>query len=262
MNLKTDYHTHTTFSFDGHNTPDEMCAQALKLGYDTIALTEHAEWITGQGGLPRAAEYIEAVEACRQRYEPLGLRVLSGVELGNPHDYEFEVDELLSQHPFEMRIASLHWLYGENIHLAECFQGLDPHEVYTDYFTELGNMATLIDAEIVAHFDRIFLRGLKMGARPRLDRLESVIRDALVTIAWRGMALELNTRYLRHDPSWQHELTVMLRWFRDEGGERVVINSDAHRIEQIGLNGDLAMTILQEAGFEAPARLPVATRTS
>ena len=48
----------------------------------------------------------------------------------------------------------------------------------------------------------------------------------------------------------------MLRWFREEGGRRVVVNSDAHRVGQMGANLDLAAVILRDAGLAAAVLRP------
>ncbi len=90
-------------------------------------------------------------------------------------------------------------------------------------------MAASVDADIIAHFDRIMWRGVLLGTPLAPRHIESIIRDALATVARHNCALELNTRYLRSEPNWRKELLQMLHWLREEGGTRVVINSDAHR---------------------------------
>jgi len=249
-NIQTDYHMHSTYSVDGRATIEALCRRALDLGFREIAITEHAEWHPAYRGTFDIAGYFNELERCRSLFASEGLSLLSGVELGNPHDYPGEATQLVNDYPFEVRIASLHWLYGENIHDAFCFAGREPLEVYADYFTALGQMAAdFSPVDIIAHFDRILWRGSLLGAPLQLVPLEPVIRDALATIAWRGLALELNTRLLNHQPNWRPALTTMLRWFREEGGRHVVVNSDAHNTSQMGSNLDLALETLAIAGL-------------
>lgn len=256
----TDYHMHSRFSIDARDTIEALCRRALDLGFNEIAITEHAEWHPAYRGTLDVDGYFDELERCRGQFAPDGLAVLSGVELGNPHDYPDRAARLVTEYPFEVRIASLHWLYGENIHDATCFAGREPLEVYADYFASLGHMAAdFSPIDVIAHFDRILWRGSLLGAPLNLSLLENVIRDTLATIAWRGLALELNTRLLNHDPNWQAELETMLRWFREEGGRLVVVNSDAHAISQMGNNLDIALRLLAKVGL-APARLRVAER--
>jgi hypothetical protein len=57
-------------------------------------------------------------------------------------------------------------------------------------------------------------------------------------------------------PGWRPALVTMLNWFREEGGWRVVVNSDAHSIGQVGTNLDIARSVLQEAALEPTVLLP------
>lgn len=256
----TDYHMHSTFSVDGQDTIEAMCWRALSLGLKEIAITEHAEWHPlWHGNELEIDAYFDEINRLRVEFAPRGLTLLSGVELGNPHEFQAQANALVGNHPFDVRIASLHWLYGKNIHDAACFAGRDPMDVYADYFSALGHMTADFSAiDVVAHFDRILWRGALLGATFHPHRLESVIRDALATIAWRDLALELNTKFLSLSPGWRPALTTMLRWFREEGGQRVVVNSDAHRVDQMGVNMELARSVLSEAGLE-PTTLRTAT---
>ncbi|MEZ4516935.1 MAG: hypothetical protein R3C44_08895 [Chloroflexota bacterium] len=197
---------------------------------------------------------------CRQKFAPMGLTLLSGVEMGNPHQHLPEATAFLNRFPMDVRIASLHWLYGENIHDPVCFEGRDPQTVYADYFLELRNLVSGFGPiDILAHFDRILWRGTLLGAPFDPLTLEPLVRDTLSTVAWRGIALELNMRLLDHTPNWRSALATMLSWFAEEGGRHVVVDSDAHHINQLGSNLDLAVEVLQEAGLR-PARLSLAER--
>ena len=255
--ITTDYHIHSTFSPDGHHTPAEICRHALDRGLTEIAITEHAEWEPGssQKVFARVDDYFAAIEQCRATYEPLGLTIYTGVELGNPHENFAEALALVSAYPFDVILGSLHWLHGENIHDTSCFARRSAHEVYADYFTELGRMAAAFDLDIVTHFDRILWPGTLSGAMLDPWRLEPVVRDTLATIARRGQALELNTRFLTHTPSWNEALITMLRWFRLAGGIGVAVNSDAHRAGEVGRYTDIAAGLLLAAGFDLPAQL-------
>lgn len=249
--IKTDYHMHSTFSIDGQDTIEALCWRALALGMTEIAVTEHAEWHSRWHGHPLDAEgYFSEINRLRDEFAPRGLKLYSGVEMGNPHDFPRQANDLLAAHPYDIRIASLHWLYGENIHDTACFAGRDPIDVYADYFSAVGHMAAEFSAvDVIAHFDRILWRGTMLGAAFRLQSLEGIVRDMLATIAWRGLALELNTRLLNHSPNWRPALVTMLQWYHEEGGRRVVVNSDAHRTSQMGTNLEQARSILNEAGL-------------
>ena len=255
--ISADYHLHSTFSNDGQDTIEALCWRALALGFSEIAITEHAEWHPAWRGEFDVAGYLDEIARCQSQFAAHGLTLYSGVELGNPHEHTRQATALIAAYPFDVRVASLHWLYGHNIHDAACFAGRDPLDVYADYFAALGHMAAeTSDVDVIAHFDRILWRGTLLGTTFEPRAIENLVRDALATIAWRDLALELNTRYLNHAPTWRPALTTMLRWFREEGGQRVVVNSDAHRVAQMGANLDLAAEVLRDAGLTATTLQP------
>ena len=257
MKITTDYHIHTTFSPDGKDDMADLCQRALELGLTEIAFTEHAEWFPyfDWSGFPKADAYFAEIDRCRSFFGPLGLTIYAGVELGNPHSYPMQATALLQAYPFDIVLASLHWLYGENIHLEPCFAGRNPDDVYADYFTALGQMACDFNFDVVAHFDRIFWRGTELGTPLNPHRLETVIRRALAKIAASDRVLELNTRFLTYEPSWNDTLVTILTWFRAEGGTKVAVNSDTHNLNQLGRHMDIAATLLEAAGFTAPFKL-------
>lgn len=249
---KLDLHNHSQFSPDATDTMDAMCAHAVQQGLAAIAFTEHAEWHPRWHTMPAWDRYFAEIERCRAVDGPAGLTVLSGVELGNPHDHAAAAEALCAAYPFDVIVAAQHWLDGRSVQMEGCFHHRRPNDVYAAYFSALGEMAATTPAHIVAHFDRILWRGTMLGSPLQPRRVEGALRDCLATIAWRGPALELNTRFLRAEPNWRDELLLLLRWFREEGGRKVVISSDAHNTWQLGANGDLALDLLAAAGL-APA---------
>lgn len=237
----------------------EMCHRALAMGYRDIAFTEHVEWHPRAPYQPNLDDYFETIEACRTRYGPRGLNVLSGVEMGNAHTFARQARSLLRTYSFDVTVASLHWLDGDNIHTREAFSGRSPQIVYEHYFSELGAMIATVEANIIGHFDRILWRGSRCGACFDAARLEPIIRSAWQLLIARDMALELNTSMLRARHPWHQELVLMLRWFREEGGARVLVNSDAHATHELGLNLPLALDLLRFAGLTPLPRIAVDT---
>ena len=257
IQIRTDYHMHSTFSPDGNDMPQILCQEALNLGLEAIAITEHAEWHPAykDRGFPQVDAYFAAMERCRAEFEPHGLTVLTGVELGNPHQFVAEAAELVAGYPFDVVIAAIHQLDDQNIHLAPCFAGRTADEVYTAYFQEIEQMAINFEFDFVAHFDRIIWRGTELGRPLDPHRLEPVIRSAMATLAHYGQGLELNTRFLDRQLNWNDTIVTVLRWFQQAGGGRVFVNSDAHYAHQIGRNREIAARLLAEAGFETPAQI-------
>src|ERR1044071_1099904 len=107
VTLPADSHVHSEWSWDTLvGSMEGSCTRALDLGLPGIAFTEHLDFTTFSiafdgpyqsdvlSGLATAdgdltppvfdvAAYFAAVERCRERFP--ALRVLSGLEMGQPH---------------------------------------------------------------------------------------------------------------------------------------------------------------------------------
>ena len=106
-----DTHTHSTYSPDGKKSLSLMADTALKLGLQGIAFTEHAEWYRGDDayGYLSLPDYFASLSLLEKTYGKK-LTLLSGIELGNPHEFPDEVDALLNTWSFDFVIGSVHWI--------------------------------------------------------------------------------------------------------------------------------------------------------
>src|SRR6266498_2143665 len=128
--LPPDNHVHTQWSWDADaGSMEASCARAVELGLPSIAFTDHMEftrWVIapkGRGVLHRDAAkvgpdlqfdappldvdgYLECLQRCRDRFP--GLRILSGVEFGEPHWHPKELRALLDAGAWQRVLGSLH----------------------------------------------------------------------------------------------------------------------------------------------------------
>ena len=118
MVVPPDNHVHSEWSYD---TTDQAsmtgaCERALDVGVPAIAFTEHLDftrWSAGDPGMTAGLEprhrsriaplnitgYLAAIEECRQRFP--GLRILSGVETGEPHLFAASAGAVVGRHQFD-----------------------------------------------------------------------------------------------------------------------------------------------------------------
>ena len=244
-----DFHVHSRFSPDAHHSIDAICRRALALGLEAVAITDHVEWRRRGLGNEDLEGYFEDIQRAKCKYQPLGLHVLSGVEVGNPHDYPRKYSALLSLYPFDVVIASLHWLGEDNIHDDTLFDGKNPDQVYQRYFQEMAGMIQVCDFDILAHPDRIFGTGLRLETPPDLLKLAPWMRRAASSLAQKESLLELNTKYFSQYPDWGKTAAVFLNYFQDAGGSGLVINSDAHTPAEMTRSFQGAQLLLNKLGF-------------
>lgn len=262
--MPVDNHVHTQWSFD--TGPDgsmaRACEKALAVGLPAVAFTEHLEFTDWGAGDAFGADgpelnwwtkirpldvdgYFACIEECRQRYP--SLRILSGVEAGEPHLFAGSIAALLKTGPFERVLGSLHAIDHEGRLAAVdwLFGTVDADEVMHRYFAELVRMVRGGgDFEVLAHIDyprRYWPRGTNAYKEATY---EEEYRAVLRALAGSGRVLEVNTK----SPLAS---VTLLGWWREEGGTAVSFGSDAHLPWLVGGRFDLAVDIVEAAGFRA-----------
>ncbi|MEV4517344.1 PHP domain-containing protein [Dactylosporangium sp. NPDC049525] len=267
--LPADLHTHTEFSWDTATGDMEgSCARAVELGLPAIAFTEHTDFVTWDvtpATLPDrltrhitddvhltpppldVTGYLSAIDRCRTRFP--SLRIITGVELGEPHWFPTQTASLLAAAPFERVIGSLHSLAVAGRHrLVEdefALRGIPA--VLRDYFAEAIRMIhTCSDFSTLTHLDYP-IRYLPTGSTFAITDFEEEIRAVLRALAGTGRALEVNTRR-GPEPEFVH-------WWREEGGRAICFGSDAHRPDLVAKGFTDAAAMVESAGFR-PGRHP------
>ena len=237
---------------------ERSCERALEVGLPAIAFTEHADWALVHKGQHSVdiAGYLDAVERCRAKFK--GLRILTGVELGEPHWFPRETAEVLAAGPLDQVHGSIHCirLDGELLDASQFRQreGIDFAGAVREYLREtLAMVESNQPFETLAHLDypkRYWLDGL---APYREKDYEAEIRAVLVAAAGTGRVLEVNTT---RGHTLCPDITVV-RWWREVGGQAVQYGSDAHQPDKVAEGFLLATQMVEAAGFKA-ARDPMA----
>ncbi|MEO8745270.1 MAG: histidinol-phosphatase HisJ family protein [Candidatus Dormiibacterota bacterium] len=259
MPLPPDLHVHTEWSWDATlGSMERSCERALEVGLPAIAFTEHADWALVHEGQHSVdiTGYFDAIERCRAKFKDL--RILSGVELGEPHWFPRETAEILAAGPLDQVHGSIHCIRLDGVILdASQFRqtdGLDFPRAVREYFRET---LAMVDSgqlfETLAHLDypkRYWLDGI---APYREEDYEGEIRAILKAAARTGRVLEVNTTRGR---TLCPDITVV-RWWRELGGQAVQYGSDAHQPDKVAEGFQLATQMVEAAGFR-PSPDPMA----
>jgi histidinol-phosphatase (PHP family) len=230
---------------------ERSCERAIEVGLPAIAFTEHADWALVHEGQHAVdiAGYLDAIERCRAKFKDL--RILTGVELGEPHWFPKETAEVLAAGPLDQVHGSIHCIrLGGRLIDASQFRerpGIDFHEAVKEYFHEtLAMVESGQPFETLAHLDypkRYWLDGL---APYREEDYEAEIRAILVAAAHTGRVLEVNTTRGR---TLCPDITVV-RWWREVGGQAVQYGSDAHQPDKVAEGFTVATQMVEAAGFK------------
>jgi histidinol-phosphatase (PHP family) len=282
--LPPDDHVHSEWSWDAVNgSMDGSCAKAVELGLPSIAFTEHVDrsrW-RGRGQLPGTKErmerqglgtlyerlvantgpdgrftppaldvdgYLESIARCRQRYP--GLRIVTGVELGEPHWFQEQTQALLATGAFERVLGSQHSLgSGDDVgEVGRFYAEFGPDETVRAYLAEMLRMVETSDAfAVLAHVDYA-IRYWPESAGPHDPTVfEEEYRAVLRALAQSGRTLEVNMRLPLHPQ--------IVRWWHELGGETVSFGSDAHNPVLVAREFAQVAAMVEAQGFQ-PGRAP------
>lgn len=244
------------------------CARAAQLGLESIAFTEHVDvtrWTIPSAVRERLRRdrdlldaegrfcppeldvegYMTAVARCRERFPQL--RVLSGVELGEPHRFTARIRGLLGSGSFDRVLGALHtvevagemWLV-DDLMAADRPSGLEPAEVLRAYLAEAVTMVREFpdEVQVLAHIDYP-VRG--WAGDFEVTDFEEEFREVLSELSSTERALEVNTRVPL--------APTIVSWWRDVGGRAVSFGSDAHRPDGVAAGFAAAASMVESHGF-------------
>lgn len=242
------------------------CARAVEIGLPSIAFTEHADftlWSIPPDGIATMPEeframvradglfepprfdvvgYAACLDRCREQFP--GLRILSGVELGEPHWHQAEVDVLIGSFEFDRILGSVHSITDGAAALVvdRSFACFDADVVVRSYLAEVLKMVRSSDRfSILAHIDYPLRAWPTTAGHLTLNRYEDEFRAVLTELAASGRALELNTRLPM--------AYTLLTWWRQAGGRTLSFGSDAHDPAELGQNILIAANMARAASF-------------
>jgi len=272
VTLPADGHVHSEWSWDAvAGSMEQTCARALELGLPSIAFTEHVDHTVWTVPLATVGEhdllaslatpdgrvtppafdasgYLEAIEACRERFP--GLRILSGLEVGEPHWHAGIVAKLLGAGRFDRVLGSLHCLPDGDGHTEPFI--LYGHRAADDVVRlYLAEVAALVEESdvfaVLAHIDYPARYWPAQAGPFDASAFEDEFRHALRVLGDSGRALEVNTARPPH--------AEIVRWWYEEGGQAITFGSDAHEPAALANGFVEAVAMVESHGFR-PGRYP------
>lgn len=254
-----DCHTHSKWSFDGCETTDDMCKQAIKLGIDVLTITDHCEvngWTTPEDSefgdfsrlIPKSIDHMKESQI---KYSGK-LKLLRGIELGQAMQDLKSADIALSLDDFDFVLGSVH-----NVRNTKDFYWLEyteesAKELLNIYFDEVLEVAQWNKFDSLAHLTYP-LRYITGVHKIEIDISEylPVIDKIFTTLIENNKALEVNTSGLRQEIGVPMPDEFLLRRYYSLGGRLITIGSDAHKVADLGKGINETLQLLKKIGFES-----------
>lgn len=266
------YHTHTDFS-DGINTLDEMLAQAVRLGWKEIGISDHLMvhknfkksivWpliestgkpeIYYQGFDEILHLYQQHSQKIRETAEKYPIKVYVGYEVDffNYTGWLAEFKDFIKQVDHDYLVSGNHFFMSEDglavtdIYLYEKSEEADNEKIFEAYlrhhYQVVGEAVKSGLFSFLAHLD--YARRSKLHANfPMMEERLFVAKALKET----NTPCEVSTKGLRRIGDFYPEEPILKELIKQN--IPLLISDDAHRIEELGMGFDKAEERLKSLG--------------
>ncbi len=266
INGLADFHCHCDYSVDAKGTIDDYCTAALRKGLAELCFTTHydanprshddANFISVKGkkvpvGIEPLKSYVEDVQLAQDKFYPLGLSVLTGLEFGWYRGCEEEVTKLQDIFDFDYLLVGIHEL--DDICFCcvddyeKCFGRFSLEKMAEAYFKEMIAAANTELFDTIAHLDYYKKYGEKFYG-PTVHRVhEPYTRELFRALIDSNTAIEINTAARRRGFDSYYPQTAIVNLAKRTGVEVSHLGSDAHLPEQVGFDFDAASSLIPAA---------------
>jgi len=264
--MLTNHHTHSIFS-DGSSQPQEYITGAIAKGFDLLGFTEHSP-------LPfknpfsfreeEKEEYVALMTNLKYKYSGQ-IAVYSGMEMDFIPGMSDSFSKVKTEYKLDYLIGSVHLVKAESTGelwftdgpdyrtydqgLNELF-GCDIRKAVTTYFQQINEMIETQHFDIIGHLDKIKMHNQGRFFREDEAWYQALVNETLLLIQDRDIIVEVNTRgiYKQRSETTYPGLDILkqVRAMRIP----VMVNSDAHKPNELDGEFEFAYSLLREAGIK------------
>lgn len=229
-----DFHMHTTVSYDGNNSPEEMLQAAVSAGLKEICFTDHIDY-DPLDSTRRLQFDTESYNAAYDHLQAEGLKIRRGFEFGMLSDNAEQFRKDVQRRHFDFVIGSVHFVDGLDPYFDAFWKGKTVDQAEQSYLEHiLACVQVHDDFDVLGHLTYIAKAWANPTHRPVDYKKYLEITDEIMKVLIRkDKGMEINTSgkdpcgvYL---PSREH----LLR-FKELGGRIVTVGSDAHSSKRVG----------------------------
>lgn len=255
--MLTDYHTHTERGPYTVAWLEQFLNMAKQRGIGEYGVSEHGyrfrqtahlldnPW-TRERRTEDLDEYYRMIEMARDA----GHAVKFGLELDYIPGRDNELADFIKSYPFDYVIGSVHWLgsFGfDLLEMKEQWTTRNIQDTYDEYFRILSQMVQTEMFDFVGHADVIKVFGHEPTDQGFLtdwyDRLGSLFAE-------HNAVVEISTAGLRKPVGKLYPAPGLLASCK-RNDVPIVINSDAHRPEDVGADYEDAVTFAKAHGYDS-----------
>lgn len=245
--MRSDYHMHTSFSFDCDFNMEKEIRVAMDKGLEEICFTEHVDHLEKRGNDVNFEEYNHEYQRCKEIYDHQ-INLKFGVEFGiQPHTVDlFEED--FKKYDFDFVILSCHQIDDKELWNKEYQQGKTQEEINEGYYQNIyQSMLRYKNYSVLGHLDAI-KRDDPYGEyedEKAMTILTKILKQAISD----GKGIEVNTSNFRYGLFDLTPSKKILKLYYDLGGKILTFGSDTHKEEHVGYKIEEVKRMVKEIGF-------------
>jgi histidinol-phosphatase (PHP family) len=253
--LPFDGHLHTLMSPDASVAIDTYAAAAIARGIAEIAITDHVDFeptapAFAHADLPTRERY---VRDAADRWADRGVTIRFGIEVTYQSRYEAEIREHLARTPYDHVIGSVHVMRDDpytDDRVAAWVAGRSFAEIVAPYFAEVLAAARSGLFDVLGHLDFVKRYLARLVPPAAFAAAPEIYEPILAALVDSGTGLEVNTSGLRQAAEETYPAPWAVARFRELGGTRVSVGSDAHVARSFAFGLGRGYDIAASAGFD------------
>lgn len=243
--MLVDLHNHTPLCRHCIGLPEEFIKRAIEREIDVFGFSDHAPMEFDRKyrmSIEQSDSYERDILSLKEKYSDK-IEILLGYEVDFLENF---LRGKILKSKVDYLIGSVHFLKSwgfDNPEFIKEYKNRDIDRVWEDYFLAVENLADSNHFDIVGHFDLIKV----FKFFPKRD-IKSLAKNSIKAIKRANMSVEVNSAGFRKPIEEQYPSKELLELIYEED-ITITFGSDAHSIEQVGLNLDRVISLAKEIGF-------------
>lgn len=247
-----DNHVHTNISHDGISSMEQYIVYADKMGIDEITFTEHYDIYDGIKTNLTTLDMESYYNYYKKISSLYKFNINFGIEIGLQPDISDTIKEMVSKYPFDFIIGSSHITCKKDMAMDKSFfDGCTKKEAYTKYFEEvLQNIKIYDEFDVYGHLDYVVRYGGYSDKTIKYSEFKDILDAILIELINKNKGIEINTSGIRYGLGTTHPNIDILKRYKQLGGSIITIGSDAHKVDDLARDFDIAYDMLESVGFD------------
>lgn len=252
-----DAHVHSKVSHDGISYMNEHMKSAKENEVKEITFTEHYDDYSGIETKLKTLDINYYRKVYLENKNDNIVKTNFGIEIGlRPESHEL-ISNMVNNNNFDFIIGSSHITCGKDMAYDKSFfENYTPHQAVMNYLKEVLTNVKMYTNEfdVYGHIDYVIRYVIKYYGdvmnKISYDEFRDILDEILLHIINKDKGIEINTSGIRYGLNNPHPNMEILKRYKQLGGKIITIGSDAHRVEDLASHFDIAIDMIERAGFE------------